>query len=198
MHQADIKVIGVDCLVTRCGYTGEDGFEISVPNKNARHLFETLLTNKNSRPAGLAVRDSLRLESGLCLYGHELNENISPVEASLNWIISKKRQDGGFLGADAIKRQLSQGVTRKRVGLIVTKGAPIREGYEVLKDGQNIGVISSGSFSPSLKKPIGMAYLNTSYTKLGSQVHVMVRGSPSEAEVVALPFVPNKYYRAPK
>ena len=148
-------------------------------------------------PAGLGVRDSLRLEAGLSLYGHDLSEDTSPIEANLAWLIGKRRREqGGYLGADVISRQLKEGVTRKRVGLNILAGAPAREGAEVVdEEGKRVGVITSGGYSPCLKKGIAMGYLDTAKSKLGTKVKVNVRGKINEAEVTKMPFVPSKYYK---
>jgi len=200
MYQANIKVDGIDCIVTRCGYTGEDGFEISVPSKDAITLMQNLLKNKEVLAAGLGVRDSLRLEAGLCLYGHELNESISPVEAQLSWLIGKRRKEkGGFLGHANIMKIIQDGPKRKRVGLIVSKGAPAREETEIQDtDGLKIGHVTSGTFSPSLKKAISMGYVSSSHAEPGTKISVVVRGKPLEAEIVKIPFVPTNYYKINK
>jgi len=184
------------CTVTRCGYTGEDGFEISVENKNAIALARKLLSNPEVHPIGLGARDTLRLEAGLCLYGHDLNDDISPVEGSLSWLIGKRRKaDGGFLGSDVILRQLKDGVGKKRVGFEV-QGPPPREGATVhAKNGDQIGVMTSGTHSPSLKKAVGMGYVATPSSKIGTEVLVKVRGKSYPATVAKMPFVPSNYKR---
>jgi len=199
MTTVDTKVNGIECWVSRCGYTGEDGFEISVASKNAESLMTTLLKSNAVHPAGLGVRDSLRLEAGLCLYGHDLSEDISPVEAGLTWLIGKRRREnGGFLGYDTIRKQLRDGVSRKRVGFMVEKGAPAREGAEVKTlSGETVGTVTSGTFSPSLKKPVAMGYISSSHSESGTPVHLVVRGRPSEGSVVKMPFVPTRYYKLP-
>ena len=143
------------------------------------------------------MRDSLRLEAGLSLYGHDLNDETSPIEGSLAWLIGKRRREqGGYLGADVIGKQLKEGVARKRVGLNILGGAPAREGSEVLSDeGKAIGVVTSGGYSPCLKKGIAMAYVETGKSKLGTKVKVNVRGKVNDAEVTKMPFVPSKYYK---
>ena len=150
-------------------------------------------------PAGLAVRDSLRLEAGLSLYGHDLSDDTTPVEAGLAWLVSKRRRaEGGYLGHDVIAAQLKQGVQRKRVGLAVLSGAPVREGAEVrgAEEGEGrVGTVTSGGYSPCLKRAIAMAYVDTAKSKLGTRLHVSVRGKLSEAEVVKMPFVPSRYYK---
>lgn len=178
------------------GYTGEDGFEISVPNSKAVGLAETLLSNPDVKLSGLGARDSLRLEAGLCLYGHDLDETISPIEAGLAWCVGKRRRAAfDFLGGDVIKRQLADGVTRRRVGF-VSAGAPARENSEILgPDGQQIGRITSGGFSPSLKKNIAMGYIAKGFDKAGTKVKLVVRGKQNDGEVTKMPFVPTTYYK---
>lgn len=197
MHHAEAKVAGLPAYVTRCGYTGEDGFEISVDNKHATQLWEVLTKTKGIAPTGLGARDTLRLEAGLCLYGHDLNEDINPVEGALSWLIGKRRREnGGFIGHAAIKSAIASGVSRKRVGLMVKTGAPAREGAEITNEkGEKIGVVTSGTFSPCLKKGIAMGYVSTASEKAGSKVFVNVRGKAGEAEVVKMPFVPTRYYK---
>eukprot|EP00457_Paulinella_chromatophora_P010219 gb/GEZN01010313.1/.p1 GENE.gb/GEZN01010313.1/~~gb/GEZN01010313.1/.p1 ORF type:complete len:408 (+),score=49.34 gb/GEZN01010313.1/:165-1226(+) len=198
MYSAEMKVGGVEAWVTRCGYTGEDGFEISIPNKDAIAVMKKILTCEGVRPAALGVRDSLRLEAGLCLYGHDLNDDISPVEASLNWLIGKRRrEEGGFLGSTVIQNQLKNGVERKRVGLIIEAGAPAREGATIVSPETNeeIGFITSGTFSPTLKQKLAMGYVRKVSSKNGSKVAVNVRGKVNPATVTKMPFVPTKYYK---
>jgi len=198
MTAQTMDVSGIsDCWVSRCGYTGEDGFEVSVPAAKAADLWNLFLQQPEVRPAGLAVRDSLRLEAGLCLYGHELNEDITPVEAGLAWLINKRRRaDGGFPGFDVIRRQLESGVQRKRVGAIIKKGSPARENAPVqADDGQLLGVVTSGGYSPVLKAPIVMAYVSTPFAKEGTNLSIEVRGKLSTAEVVKLPFVAARYFK---
>eukprot|EP00002_Diphylleia_rotans_P032832 TRINITY_DN692_c0_g1_i1.p1 TRINITY_DN692_c0_g1~~TRINITY_DN692_c0_g1_i1.p1 ORF type:complete len:418 (+),score=112.16 TRINITY_DN692_c0_g1_i1:57-1310(+) len=191
----------VDVLVTRCGYTGEDGFEISIPANAATDVFNTLTKEAEVRPAGLGARDCLRLEGGLCLYGHDLNPSITPVEGSLVWAISeRRRKEGGFLGDSVVLSQLKDGVSVKRVGLIVD-GPPARDKCEVFSatDVTNkIGEICSGTFSPHLKKPLSMAYIDSQSAKSGTAVKVMIRGKLHDAKVTAMPFLKHKYYKVPK
>jgi len=199
-YTQEIKVNGVDCWVTRCGYTGEDGFEISVPDAAAGDLFLKFCSTPEVHPAGLGVRDSLRLEAGLCLYGHDLNDTITPVQAALTWIIGKRRREqGGFPGFSKISKQIQQGVDKKRVGLEVLGGAPARENAEILDDDKQtvIGVVTSGTFSPTLKKPIAMGYVKSSESEVGKKIAVKVRGKVNEAKIVKMPFVPQRYYRGP-
>jgi aminomethyltransferase len=197
MYTRNMKVGSLDCLVTRCGYTGEDGFEISVASTQATQLMDLLLKHKEVLPAGLGVRDSLRLEAGLCLYGHDLNDTITPIEAGLAWTISKRRRtEGGFPGFAKIKQQLEQGTENKRIGLLVKKGAPAREGAVIQsKNGEKIGIVTSGTFSPSLNKAIAMGYVKSAHSNIGTQLDVEVRGKLGDAEVVKMPFVPNRYFK---
>jgi len=180
MYTQDMKVSGIEAWVSRCGYTGEDGFEISVPANQAVNLAHKLIQNKAVALAGLGVRDSLRLEAGLCLYGHDLNDTISPVEANLNWLIGKRRRtDGGFPGYDKINKQLTNGAKTKRVGFGVKAGGPpAREGVEIVdKKGNKIGTVTSGTFSPIQKRSIGRGYVNTEFSKNGTEVMLKVRGN---------------------
>ncbi|KAI8866319.1 aminomethyltransferase precursor [Ramicandelaber brevisporus] len=193
----------IPCHVTRCGYTGEDGFEISVPTAEADRLAEAILTVNDSivKLAGLGARDSLRLEAGLCLYGNDLTEDITPVEAGLTWTIGKSRRDpnaeNAFLGAQVVIPQIKGGVSKRRVGLIVS-GAPAREKatiHSAAEDAQ-IGVVTSGCPSPSLKKNVAMGYVQNGLHKTGTKLKVSVRGKLQDAEVVKMPFVPAKYHKS--
>jgi len=184
--------------ITRCGYTGEDGFEIAVSHSRVDEFANLLMKDSNVRCAGLGSRDSLRLEAGLCLYGHDLNEQISPVEAGLTWTIGKRRrEEGGFLGADVILKQISEGVSRKRVGLLSPKGNPsAREHTPILDaEGKEIGHVTSGTMSPILKQPIAMGYVQSSFSKNGTELQVQIRGKNFPATVSKMPFVPNNYKR---
>jgi aminomethyltransferase len=196
-HKLDIN--GIPCYLTRTGYTGEDGFELSIPDGQALELTRKLLENEEVRMCGLGARDSLRLEAGLCLYGNDLTDDITPVEAGLKWAIGKNRREKcDFLGGEVIKRQLEEGVDRRRVGLIST-GAPARQHSDILtEDGQKIGEISSGAFSPCLKKNVAMGYVEKGHGKAGTKLKVVVRGKENDAEVTKMPFVPNTYYRKGK
>jgi aminomethyltransferase len=197
LYSINIDVAGVNCIVSRCGYTGEDGFEISIPKAHTATIFQTLLSDPTVLPAALGVRDSLRLEAGLCLYGHDLNDTITPIEANLNWLISKRRREaGGFPGAAVIQKQLKEGVTKKRVGLNILSGAPARE-EAIVQDleGNKVGVVTSGSPSPVLKRSIAMAYVDTKFAPIGTKLKVIVRGKAGDAEVTKMPFVPTKYYK---
>lgn len=207
MHSFTAPVAGVeDCWVTRCGYTGEDGFEISMPAENAVDLAQKLLAHEDVKPAGLGARDTLRLEAGLCLYGNDINDSITPVEAGLTWTIPKRRrEEGGFPGYEVIMKQIKQGVARQRVGLIVTKGAPARQDSEIVlrpekpeEEPQQIGVVTSGIFSPILKKPICMGYVSKEYSQPGTELGIVVRNKVGQAQVTKMPFVPTNYFIPPK
>ncbi|MBA1294806.1 glycine cleavage system aminomethyltransferase GcvT [Pseudomonas lurida] len=201
MQFAAVRLLGVDCYVSRSGYTGEDGFEISVPAASAESLARSLLAETEVQPIGLGARDSLRLEAGLCLYGHDMNTETTPIEASLLWAISKARRAdgaraGGFPGADRIFTQQQVGVDRKRVGLLPQERTPVREGAELVgEDGAVIGHVCSGGFGPSLGAPLAMGYLNSAFTALDTQVFALVRGKKVPVRVSKLPFVPQRYYR---
>jgi aminomethyltransferase len=191
----------INIHMTRCGYTGEDGFEIGCADSDASELWATLLDNDVVKPAGLGVRDSLRLEAGLCLYGHELNEDVSPIEAGLAWAISPKRKrEGGFIGSDIILPQLTAGVSKKLMGIDIKAGAPARQGSTLHnKDGVQVGEVTSGGPAPSLNMAkIAIAFVNTDYAAPGTELQVNVRGKMSPAEVRPMPFVPTNYYRIPK
>ncbi|HVZ99050.1 MAG TPA: glycine cleavage system aminomethyltransferase GcvT [Caulobacterales bacterium] len=182
--------------VTRSGYTGEDGFEILVRAEHAAELAHALLAHAEAKPIGLGARDSLRLEAGLCLYGHELDPTTSPIEADLAWTIQKRRREAGdFPGGARIQRELKDGASRKRVGIRPKDRAPARDGVEIFKDGRKVGVVTSGGFSPTLNAPISMGYVEAAFSAPGAALDLMVRGQPRAAEVVALPFVPHRYHR---
>lgn len=184
-------------LITRCGYTGEDGFEILVPAEHGEAFANRLLEDHRVKPIGLGARDSLRLEAGLCLYGHDLDTNKTPVAASLSWMISKTRRErGDFPGAQRILGELKSGVPAKRVGIRPLGRAPAREGVEVQSlDGQTIGVVTSGGFGPTVNGPVAQGYVDTSYAKAGTPVKLLVRGKLLDAEIATLPFVPAHYKR---
>lgn len=188
-------VLGHRCYISCSGYTGEDGFEISCPNDAAEAIATALLACEDVAPIGLGARDSLRLEAGLCLYGHDLNADISPVEAGLSWAIAKsRRQHGGFKGHHRIQQQLEQGVARKRVGLDISGRAPVREGTDIATaQGDIVGHVCSGTFSPSLSKPIAMAYINSN--ALERELFALVRGKQIPVKPCKLPFLAQRYYR---
>jgi aminomethyltransferase len=193
-----LMVAGVNCLVSRSGYTGEDGFEFSVAQGKAVTLANRLLEHQEVVPAGLGARDSLRLEAGLCLYGNDIDEATSPVEAGLVWAISKRRKlTWDFAGGSAIRRQLDDGPVRRRVGIRPDGRAPAREHTAILSpDGKDlVGEITSGGFGPTLNGPMAMGYVRSDLAEDGSKLSLMVRGKPLPATVVPLPFVPHRYVR---
>jgi glycine cleavage system T protein (aminomethyltransferase) len=197
------RIDGVDCLVSRSGYTGEDGFEISVPADKAETLAAALLADSDVLPIGLGARDSLRLEAGLCLYGHDIDTTTTPVEGALSWSIQKSRRNGGtrvggFPGADLILAQLENGAPRRRVGLKPEGRAPVREGAPLFADSfsrEQIGSVTSGGFGPSLGAPIAMGYLPTPLAADGGTVFAELRGQRLPLRVSPMPFVPNTYKR---
>lgn len=184
------------CILSR--YTGEDGFEISVPSENALDLAKALLEKSEGkiRLTGLGARDSLRLEAGLCLYGNDMEQHTTPVEAGLTWAIGKRRRaEGGFLGAEVILKQIEEGPKIRRVGFF-SSGPPPRSHSEIQdSNGQNIGEITSGGFSPCLKKNIAMGYVKTGNHKTGTNVKIVIRGKSYDGVVTKMPFVPTKYYK---
>ncbi|MGH7064459.1 MAG: glycine cleavage system aminomethyltransferase GcvT [Stellaceae bacterium] len=197
MAAAETTLDGRHCLVARSGYTGEDGFEISLAAAEAPALAERLLAEPEVMPAGLGARDSLRLEAGLCLWGHDIDETTTPVEAGLAWAIGKtRREKGGFPGAAVILRQLAEGASRKRVGICPDGRAPAREGTPVADAaGREIGRVTSGGFGPSVGGPIAMGYVDAAHAAIGAPLDLIVRGAARPARIVPLPFVPHRYYR---
>jgi aminomethyltransferase len=201
MTAARAEIEGADCFVTRSGYTGEDGFEISVPAGHAEALARRLLAEPEVAPIGLGARDSLRLEAGLCLYGHDMDTETTPVEASLIWALSKARRHdgarpGGYLGAEAIMDQLANGTARKRVGIRPEGRAPLREGAELVDDdGKTLGRITSGGFGPTFGAPVAMGYVETAHRQPGTKLGALLRGKVLPVEVAKLPFVAQRYYR---
>ncbi|MFJ1341150.1 glycine cleavage system aminomethyltransferase GcvT [Pseudomonas caricapapayae] len=201
MQFQPVQLLGADCYVSRSGYTGEDGFEISVPADKAEELARRLLDEPEVAAIGLGARDSLRLEAGLCLYGHDMNTQTTPIEASLLWAISKVRRAdgeraGGFPGAAAIFAQQQTGVARKRVGLLPQERTPVREGAEIVDEaGTVIGTVCSGGFGPSLNAPVAMGYLDAAHTALETAVWAIVRGKRVAMKVSKMPFVAQRYYR---
>ena len=194
---------GCDCFLTRSGYTGEDGFEISVPSDQAEKLARALLAQPEVKPVGLGARNSLRLEAGLCLYGNDIDTTTTPVEAGLNWAIQKVRRTGGiraggFPGAEKILAQLADlnSVTRNRVGLMALERVPVRD-HSALHalSGELIGEVTSGLFGPSINQPVAMGYVVSEFASIGTRVNAMVRGKPVLMEVRSMPFVPNRYFR---
>ncbi len=196
-------VAGCDCFLTRSGYTGEDGFEISVHTSQAETLARALLAQPEVKPIGLGARNSLRLEAGLCLYGNDIDTTTTPIEASLNWAIQKVRRAGGaraggFPGADKVLAQLDNpaSLTRKRVGLKALERVPVRDHTPLhAVDGTLIGEVTSGLLGPTINQPVAMGYVQPGFATLGTQVNAMVRGKPVPMEVTAMPFVPNRYFR---
>ncbi|NML14576.1 glycine cleavage system aminomethyltransferase GcvT [Azohydromonas caseinilytica] len=201
MGTGSFSLNGAECFVSRSGYTGEDGFEISVPAEAAASLAKALLAQPEVKPAGLGARDTLRLEAGLCLYGHDIDESTTPVEAGLTWAIQKVRRPGGaraggYPGSQAIEAQLANGAPRKRVGLLGLERAPVREGAPVLDArGQRVGQVTSGTLSPQLGKPIAMAYVDAAHAVPGADLSAEVRLKPQPMRVVAMPFAPHRYHR---
>src|SRR6266852_3051395 len=197
------SIDGIDCFVSRSGYTGEDGFEISVPADHAERLAKALLGDSDVLPIGLGARDSLRLEAGLCLYGHDIDTTTTPVEGALEWSIQKSRRHGGaraggFPGADKILAQFEQGAPRRRVGLRPEGRAPVREGATLFADAASslqIGAVTSGGFGPSINTPVAMGYLPASHAAIGGLVFAELRGQRLPLRVAAMPFVPNTYKR---
>ncbi|NVK36083.1 MAG: glycine cleavage system aminomethyltransferase GcvT [Rhodobacteraceae bacterium] len=191
---------GIECHISRAGYTGEDGVEMSVPAGAAEAICRALLADERVKPIGLGARDSLRLEAGLCLYGHDLDETTSPVEGAITFCMQKRRrEEGGFPGAERIQSELANGAARVRVGLKLDGRAPAREGAEIhSEDGSTIGVLTSGGFAPTVGAPIAMGYVDPQHAAVGTTVNLIVRNKALKAEVVEMPFVPNRYYRKPK
>jgi len=200
MDTARLMLFGVDCYISRSGYTGEDGYEISVPAADAERIWTLLLKDARVKPIGLGARDSLRLEAGLPLHGHDIDPTTSPVEAALTFALSKSRKEAAnFNGAERVLKELADGPSRVRVGLHVKEGAPAREGADIAdSDGTVIGKVTSGGPSPSLGKNIAMGYVPPSHAALGRAMQVIVRGKAAAAEVVAMPFVAQRYHRKPK
>lgn len=186
---------GIDCHVSRSGYSGEDGFEISVKAKRVEALADALLAEPEVKPIGLGARDSLRLEAGLCLYGHDIDETTSPVEAGLVWSMQKRRrEEGGFPGFERIRKELADGPARKRVGLVPEGRAPAREGAQITtRDGTPVGVVTSGGFGPSVGGPVAMGYVAADAAAAGTELALVVRGNALPARVVPMPFVPHRY-----
>ncbi|MCG6228907.1 glycine cleavage system aminomethyltransferase GcvT [Vibrio furnissii] len=202
MDIQQVQIDGIDCIVSRSGYTGEDGYEISVPADQAEALARTLTAFEEVEWIGLGARDSLRLECGLCLYGHDLDETTTPVEASLLWAIQPVRRmggarEGGFPGADIILSQIAtKDVSRKRVGLVGQTKAPVREGTELFDaDGAKIGLVTSGTAGPTAGIPVSMAYVRADLAAIGTEVFAEVRGKMLPMLVEKMPFVPQRYYR---
>lgn len=193
----EMRIGGIKALVSRSGYTGEDGYEISVKAKDAIPLAELLLTEEDVSPIGLGARDSLRLEAGLCLFGHDLDEKTSPIEGNIAFACGKRRlAEGGFPGASRIQQEKASGPSRLRVGIKPEGRTPAREGVEIQSvNGEVIGKITSGGFSPSLNWPVAMGYVDTAFAQTGTPVQLIVRGKVLAAHIVEMPFVPHRYFR---
>ncbi|GAB4511194.1 MAG: glycine cleavage system aminomethyltransferase GcvT [Roseibium sp.] len=200
MSAAPMEFDGIGCHVARAGYTGEDGVEMSVPAGAAEAIARALLADDRVEPIGLGARDSLRLEAGLCLYGHDIDEMTSPVEGAITFCMQKRRrEEGGFPGADRIRRELSEGPGRIRVGLRLDGKAPAREGAEIaLAGGPVIGTVTSGGFAPSVGAPVAMGYVPGAHSAIGTALELIVRGRRLPATVADMPFVPNRYFRKPR
>ena len=190
-------ISGIDCWLSRSGYTGEDGYEISLPADRAVELARRLLAEPEVQPIGLGARDTLRLEAGLCLYGHDIDTTTSPVEAGLAWSIGKRRrQEGGFPGAGRVRRELAEGPARRRVGLLPDGRQPVREGASIRDpSGQAVGLVTSGGFGPSADRPVAMGYVPSALSKPGTRLGLEVRGKTLPAAVVQMPFVAHRYHR---
>jgi aminomethyltransferase len=197
MDVAQTMLASIPAHVSRSGYTGEDGYEISVAADRAVELWRTLLDNTDVKPIGLGARDSLRLEAGLCLYGHDIDETTTPIEAGLTWSIQKRRRtEGGFPGAAGIQRELTEGPARVRVGLQPEGRAPAREGTRIVaRDGRDVGVVTSGGFGPTVNGPVAMGYVARDASAPGTELHLIVRGKALAARVAAMPFAPHRYKR---
>nr|WP_208450372.1 glycine cleavage system aminomethyltransferase GcvT [Burkholderia anthina] len=201
MQSTRVELAGAQCYVSRSGYTGEDGYEISVPAGRAEALARLLLDDPLVEAIGLGARDSLRLEAGLCLYGHDLDTDTTPIEGGLLWAISKVRRPdgaraGGYPGADIVAKQLAEGVQRKRVGFIVKDRVPVREGADIVgPDGRPVGKVTSGGFGPTHGGPVAIGYVATECAAPGTALQAIVRGKPVAIEVAKTPFVPQRYYR---
>jgi aminomethyltransferase len=196
-----VDILGADCFVTRSGYTGEDGFEISVPADRADAVARRLIAEDEVAPIGLGARDSLRLEAGLCLYGHDIDTDTTPVEARLVWAIGKARRQGGeremgYPGAEIVEQQIVDGPARRRVGLLPEGRAPVREGAE-LQDGagKTVGQVTSGGFGPTMEVPVAMGYVAVDLAAVGTKINAVVRGKSLPMSVAKMPFVEQRYYR---
>jgi len=197
MRCAYLQKDGEKFMLSRCGYTGEDGFEVLLPSNEAGlNIVKALLADARVKPIGLGARDSLRLEAGLCLYGHDMDAARTPVEADLSWVIQKSRRErADFPGADKILNQMANGTAEKRVGIQPLGRAPAREGVDIQMNGQRIGVITSGGFGPSVEAPVAMGYVAAAHSAPGTKIDLIIRGKAHPAEVCALPFVQPNYKR---
>jgi aminomethyltransferase len=197
MQRGEFRLDDIVCDISRSGYTGEDGFELVVPASSAGRIAEQLLEDDRVLPCGLGARDSLRLEAGLCLYGHELDEGTTPVEAGLAWTIQERRRsEASFAGADTILGQLSSGPERMRVGVSALTKRPIREGAKLRSEENNqVGIITSGGYGPTCNQPVAMGYVDARHAKTGTLLVADVRGKDVPCQVTKLPFVPHRYRR---
>ncbi|WP_233348460.1 glycine cleavage system aminomethyltransferase GcvT [Henriciella algicola] len=197
MRCAHVQKDGERYMVSRCGYTGEDGFELLLPNNETGLAYvRGLLADERVKPIGLGARNSLRLEAGLCLYGHDMDASRTPVEADLQWVIQKSRRErADFPGAEKILKQIADGPAEKRVGILPLERAPAREGTEIHVDGQLVGMVTSGGFGPSTDGPVAMGYVRADLAEPGTKIDLMVRGKARAGEVAALPFVQPNYKR---
>jgi aminomethyltransferase len=201
MQGARMHINGVSILATRSGYTGEDGYELSIPAAQIEGVCEALLKHPDVQPIGLGARDSLRLEAGLCLYGHDLDTTTTPVEGNLNWAMQKVRKPGGaraggYPGTAIIESQLTNGAPRLRVGIAPQGKAPVREGA-ALEDaaGNRVGIVTSGGFGPTANAPVAMGYVNAKHSAIGTELNAIVRDKPVPVKVAAMPFAPHRYFR---
>lgn len=196
MQGGSFKIAGVDVWISRSGYTGEDGFELALPAEEVARLAGLICDQPEVQPIGLGARDSLRLEAGLPLYGHDLSPEHSPVGADLLFAVNKRRRtEGGFMGADRVLRELAEGTQQKRIGLLLEGRMPAREGAEIYAGATLVGRVTSGGFSPTLERPIAMGYVDRAHSEIGQNLTIEVRGKRLEASVTAFPFVPHNYYR---
>lgn len=197
MTFVETKLDGMFIHASRSGYTGEDGFELCIEAKDAAAIWQRLTADPRVKPIGLGARDSLRLEAGLCLYGHDIDTATSPVEAGLTWSIQKRRRtEGGFPGAQRIQRELAEGPSRRRVGIVPDGRAPAREGTPIkAADGTAIGTVTSGGFGPTVNGPVAMGYVNSRFAEPGTPVLLEVRGKDLPAKIVTMPFAPHRYFR---
>lgn len=200
LEAIEAKIAGIPTTISRSGYTGEDGFEITIPSDSVEHVAKLLLAADEVKPMGLGARDTLRLEAGLCLYGHELNEEITPIEADLRWTIPKRRREAkDFPGADIIMGQYDEGASRLRVGLLADGKRPVRDGATLkTPDGEEVGYVSSGGYGPSVEAPVAMGYVATEASADGTQLVADVRGKDVPITVSPLPFSPHNYVRRPR
>ncbi len=196
MQGNEFTIKGKFSYITRSGYTGEDGFEISIENSEVEKLIEFFIENK-VKPVGLGARDTLRLEAGLCLYGHDLNEEINPVEANLKWAISKRRrEEGGFNGFETIKKDLEKGTEKIRVGLKPLSRIIAREGVKIFSENEKeIGIVTSGTYGPSVKLPVAMGYINSNFSKEGTKIKILIRDKFYDAQICRLPFYKKNYVK---